>query len=449
MRDLLHAEITAQASLRPEAPAIVTAGEPLTYGELEETSNRLARLLRAAGCRRGDRVGILMPKGSAVVTAILSVLKADAICVPIDPSISPAGIRELLASCQSKWILAAETHVEVADELFEEREFAATRMVGWISPAQVEAENFRPAFTWTDLDAFSSAPMHCASGPDDAAQILFSSGSAGAPRGVVVTHRNALAFLRWARRHFGTSADDRLSWHAPLHVNLATFDIFGTLGAGAALYPVPRDLGLLPHRLAEFIREAELTQWFSVPSVLSYMASFDAVRHGDFPSVRRVLWSGAVLPTPTLSYWMQRMPHASFTNLYGAPEAAIASSYYTVPVCPEGDEVEIPIGQPCAGAELLVLDDMLRPVAVGEIGDLYIRGAGVSPGYWEDDERTRDAFLTNPVTGERSDRIFRTGDRARLASDGFYYYVTRARSNGKSDHAALPAMIDRYEASSV
>ena len=435
MRDLLHAETTAQASLRPEAPAIVSAGEQLTYGELEETSNRLARLLRAAGCRRGDRVGMLMPKGSAVVTAILGVLKADAICVPIDSSSSAAAIREILASCQSKWILAAETHAEVADELFEEREFAATRMVGWISPAKPDAQNFRPAFTWADLDAFSSAPMHCASGPGDAAQILFGTGSPGTPKGVVITHRNALAFLRWARRHFGTSSDDRLSWHAPLHVNLATFDIFGALGAGAALFPVPRDLGLLPHRLAEFIREAELTQWFSVPSVLSYMASFDAVRYGDFPSVRRILWSGDVIPTPTLSYWMQRMPHASFTNLYGAPEAAIASSYYTVSACPEDDGVEIPIGQACAGAELLVLDDMLRSVPAGEIGDLYIRGAGVSPGYWEDEERTSDAFLSNPVTGERGDRIFRTGDRARIGSDGLFYYVPRASADpGSREH---------------
>ena len=324
MRDLLHAEITAQAALRPDAPAIVGAGEQLTYGELEEASNRLARLLRAAGCSRGDRVCVLMPKGAAAVIAILGVLKADAIWVPIDPSSSAAGIRRMLASCDSKWILAADVRVGILDELFDDADFAATHSVGWLSRANLDGRGFRPAFTWTDLDAYSSAPMRCASEPRDAAHILFPPGSTEGQKGVVITHRNVLAFVRWATRYFGMSPEDRVSWHSPLHSKLATFDIFGALGVGAALYPVPLDL--LPHQLAEFIRDAQLTQWFSVPSVLSYMANFDAVRYGDFPHVRRILWCGEVIPTPTLIHWMQRMPHSTFTNLYGPTDAAIASS---------------------------------------------------------------------------------------------------------------------------
>ena len=426
MRHLLHADITAQAALRPDAPAIVSAGDQLTYGELEEASNRLARLLRAAGCTRGDRVCVLMPKGPTAVIAILGVLKADAIWVPVGPLSSADGIRRILTSCESKWILAADTHVGVLDELFEDAEFAATHSVGWLSRAKIHGHGFCPAFTWTDLDVYSSAPMHCASGPGDPAHILFSSSATGAPKGIVVTHRNVLAFVRWARSYFGTSPDDRQSWHSPLHSNLATFDVFGTLSAGAALYPVPPELGLLPHRLADFIRHAELTQWFSMPSVMSYMATFDAVPYGDFPSVRRILWCGDVLPTATLIYWMQRMPHSTFTNLYGPPEAAIASSYFTVPACPEAEDVDIPIGRACPGAELLVLDDMLRPLPTGGIGDLYIRGVGVSPGYWQDEEKPSDVFLPNPLNDARGDRIFRTGDLARLGPDGFVYYVGRA-----------------------
>lgn len=427
MRDLLHAEITAQAALRPDAPAIVSAGEQLTYGALEEASNRFARLLRAAGCSRGDRVCVLMPKGPAVVIAILGVLKADAIWVPIDPSSSAAGIRKMLDSCESKWILAADAHVGILDELFEDPEFAATHVVGWLTRANIDGRGFRPAFTWRDLDAYSSAPMHCASEPGDASHILFTAGSTGVPKGVVITHRNVLAFVRWARRYFGMSPDDRLSWHSPLHSKLATFDIFGGLGVGAALYPVPPDL--LPHRLAEFVRDAQLTQWFSVPSVLSYMANFDAVRYGDFPSVRRILWCGEVLPTPTLIYWMQRMPHSTFTNLYGPTDAAIASSFFTVPACPDDEDVDIPLGRACPGEELLVLDDLLRPLPAGEIGDLYIRGSGVSPGCWQDEEKTPDTFLANRLNGSRDDRLARTGDRARLGSDGFVYYVGRAASS--------------------
>jgi amino acid adenylation domain-containing protein len=432
MRELLHAEITAQAALRPDSLAIVGPDEQITYGELEETSNRLARLLRAAGCARGDRVCLLMPKGAAVVAAILGVLKAEAIWVPIDPSSPAARIRKVLNSCESRWILGADTGSGVLDELFADADFATDHSIGWMSSASAEERAFRPAFTRNDLAAYSSAPMHCASGPDDPAHILFTSGSTGVPKGVIITHRNVLAFIRWARRYFSTTPDDRISWHPPLHFDLATYDIFGTLGAGATLYPVPPELSLLPHRLAEFIRQSELTQWFSVPSVLNYMAKFDAVRQDDFPSVRRVLWCGEVLPTPTLMYWMQRLPHSTFTNLYGPTEATIASSYFTVPACPEDERTDIPIGRACPGEELLVLDENLRPLPAGEIGELYIRGVGLSPGYWRDEEKTRNAFLPNPLGGPSGDRIYRTGDLARMGSDGFVYYVGRADTQIKS-----------------
>jgi amino acid adenylation domain-containing protein len=432
MRDLLHAEISAQAALRPDALAIVTADEQLTYGELEDRSNRLARLLRAAGCARGDRVCLFMPKGPGVVVAILGVLKAEAVWVPIDPSSPAARMRKIIDSCEAKWILASDTGPGVLDELFGDAEFAVGRSVGWLSPASTTDRGFTPTFTLGDLAGYSSAPMHCASGPDDPAHILFTSGSTGVPKGVVITHKNVLHFVRWARRYFTTTPDDRVSWHPPLHFDLATFDIFATLGAGATLYPVQPELSLLPHRLAEFIRDAELTQWFSVPSVLNYMAKFDAVRPGDFPTVKRVLWCGEVLPTPTLIYWMERMPHATFTNLYGPTEATIASSYYTVPSCPEDERADIPIGRACPGEELLVLDENMRPLPAGEIGDLYIRGVGLSPGYWRDEEKTRSAFLPNPLGGFAGDRIYRTGDLARLGADGLIYYIGRADTQIKS-----------------
>ncbi|MGH7568801.1 MAG: amino acid adenylation domain-containing protein [Gemmatimonadales bacterium] len=431
MTDLLQREITAQAARRPDALAIVHPGERLTYGELEEESNRLARLLRDAGCARGDRVCLLLPKGPAVVVAILGVLKADAVWVPLDPASPPARIRKVITSCDCRWILAAEAGVGVLDELFEDAEFAAGHAVGWLSAAGAEARRFRPAFTRADVAAYSPAPVACANGPDDAAHLLFTSGSTGIPKGVIITHRTVLHFVRWARGYFGTSPGDRVSWHPPLHFDLSTFDLFGTLGAGASLYPVPPELSLLPHRLAEFIRSAQLTQWFSVPSVLNYMAKFDAVRPGDFPSVRRLLWCGEVLPTPTLIYWMQRLPHAVFTNLYGPTETTIASSYYTVPACPTDERADIPIGRACPGEELLVLDDQLRPVAPGEIGDLYIAGAGLSPGYWRDEEKTRLAFLPSPFGGAR-DRIYRTGDLARIGADGLVTYVGRADTQIKS-----------------
>src|SRR5690606_850993 len=117
----------------------------------------------------------------------------------------------------------------------------------------------------------------------------------------------------------------------------------------------PPEAALLPKRLVQFIRDSHLTQWFSVPSLLNYVAKAGALEPGELPELRRVLWCGEVLPTPALIYWMQRVPQARFTNLYGPTEATIASSYYDVPACPASAAETVPIGAACGGEELLLV----------------------------------------------------------------------------------------------
>jgi amino acid adenylation domain-containing protein len=252
------------------------------------------------------------------------------------------------------------------------------------------------------------------------------------PKGVVITHANVIHFVEWGLRHFGIDCSDRLSGHTPLHFDLSAFDVFGTFAAGAELHMLPHETALSPLKLAEFIRASELTQWFSVPSVLNYMAKFDVVRRGDFPSLRRVLWCGEVLPPSALCYWMRRVPHARFTNLYGPTETTIASSFYDVPACPEDEKTPIPIGKACDGEELLVLNQDLKPLPPGEIGDLYIAGVGLSLGYWRDEEKTAAAFLRIPRGGALNDRIYRTGDLARLGENGLVYFIGRSDTQIKS-----------------
>jgi acyl-coenzyme A synthetase/AMP-(fatty) acid ligase len=177
---------------------------------------------------------------------------------------------------------------------------------------------------------------------------------------------------------------------------------------------------------------SELTQWFSVPSALTYMAKFDAVEQGDFPALKRLLWCGEVLPTPVLVHWMERLPHVQFTNLYGPTEATIASSYYTVTACPSDLTQPIPIGSGCDGEELLILDEELREAPAGEIGEIFIAGVGLSPGYWRDAEKTAAAFAPDPRPGREADRIYRTGDLGRVRDDGLTEFLGRADSQIKS-----------------
>jgi amino acid adenylation domain-containing protein len=363
--------------------------------------------------------------------AILGVLKADAIYVPLDPSSPPARLAKVLRACESRWLLATGAGAHLLDELLAQEGLRSV-VVGSLDDERIKGENFGAAFSWLDLRAYSAAPLDHRATRRDPAYILFTSGSTGTPKGVVITHSNVIHFVEWANGYFGTGAADRNSGHPPLHFDLSTYDVFGTFAAGAALHLVPSHLNVLPHKLAEFIRTSALTQWFSVPSILNHMAKLDVVRFHDFPALRRLLWCGEVFPTPALAYWMRRLPHVRFTNLYGPTEATIASSYYTVPRCPPDERAAIPIGTACAGEELLVLDADLRPLPPGEIGDLYIRGVGLSPGYWGEPEKTRAAFLPNPRGADPADRIYKTGDLARTGEDGLVYFVGRADSQIKS-----------------
>ena len=428
MTELLQDWVTTQAQRCPEAIAVVMGGQAFTYGQLEQSANRLARLLTAAGCHRGDRVGFAIPKSPIAITAILGILKADCIHVPIDSASPSPRVAKLLKSSEPRFILGTGASADLLESLFSQHELSDSVRVGWMEDSFPGAENYAPAFMWSDTQAYSGERPPSENTSQDPAHILFTSGSTGDPKGVVITHSNVIQFLHWATGHFGIAESDRLSCHSPLHFDLATFDIFGAFAVGAQLHLVPPDLNLLPNKLAEFIRSAELTQWFSVPSVLNYMKRFDVVKFNDFPALRRLLWCGEVFPTPALMYWMTRLPRVSFTNLYGPTETTIASSYYSVRSCPSHSTQPIPIGTACDGEELVVLDDERRPVPQGELGHLYIGGQGLSPGYWRDPEKTNSAFFPYGVNG----RIYKTGDLARVGDDGLVYFVGRSDTQIKS-----------------
>lgn len=432
MAQLLQEWVTRQAAQRPGCPAVVLGGDTLTYGQLDRFSNQLARTLKQHGCRQGDRVCLLMPKSPLAIGCIVGIYKADCIYVPLDPVSPAARLARILDSCESRYLLAAGGVADVLDELLARQEFRQHPGVGWLEERAPRAVSFEPAWLIDDVRMRSHDFVHCRNSTDDPAHILFTSGSTGAPKGVIVTHANVNHFLRWACRYFGMGPYDRVSGHPPLHFDLSLFDIFGSIAVGAELHLVPPEVSLLPNKLAHWIRRCQLTQWFSVPSVLNYIAKFDVLEFNDFPSLKRVLWCGEVLPTPALAYWMKRLPHVTFTNLYGPTETTIASSYYTVPRCPDGDRQAIPIGTACDGEELLVLDERQRPVRAGEKGELYIRGIGLSPGYWRDSVKTDEVFLQNPGSTEPFDRIYRTGDLARVDGGGLVYYLGRTDSQVKS-----------------
>jgi amino acid adenylation domain-containing protein len=431
MDRLLQSWVTQQAEARPGDAAIVSGADTLTYGQLEIASNRLAHLLKDAGCQDGDRVCILMPKSAEAVVSMIGILKAGCMHVPIDVATPAARIRHIFDSCENRVIVAGGRVVPLLDELMADEALRSRVAIIWLEllgaptdAAPPEAKNFEATFSTRDLQSAPPTPLPQNRAANDGSHILFTSGSTGVPKGVVITHSNVSTFVAWALKHYGIDHTDRFSGHTPFHFDLSTFDIFGSITAGAQLHLVPSETALLPPKLSEFIRTSKLTQWFSVPSVLNYMAKFNSVQQNDFPDLRRILWCGEVLPTPALIYWMERLPKVHFSNLYGPTEATIASSYFDVTACPTDPKSQIPIGTPCDGEDLLVLNEKFEPLPVREIGDLYITGSGLSPGYWRDPAKTAAAFLQDKNDPTR--RLYRTGDLAYRDEQGLVYFVGRA-----------------------
>jgi amino acid adenylation domain-containing protein len=430
--ETLDGYLSRAAERAADTPALADGDERLTYGQLEESSNRLARLLLESGCERGDRVCLLVSKSAGAIVAMQAALKAGCAYVPVDIASPAARVERILEAAEPRLILTAQPAAGLVDDLLARGALAGDTVIGSVTAEPVVGENFRSSFATVEAEGFAADPLPAANDPGDAAHILFTSGSTGIPKGVVITHRMVVSFVDWSVDYFDIRPPDRVSGHPPLHFDLSTFDIYGSFAAGAELHLVPSSLNLLPHKLAAFIEDRELTQWFSVPSILAYMAKFDVVRHDAFPQLERLLWCGEVMPTPALMYFMSRLPHVRFTNLYGPTEATIASSYYTVPETPSSETDPIAIGTPCAGEELLVLDEQLDELPTGEIGDLYIGGVGLSPGYWRDEEKTRAAFIEGPRSSSEQRRIYRTGDLAHVGEDGLVYFHGRADSQIKS-----------------
>jgi amino acid adenylation domain-containing protein len=429
---LLQEYVSHHAGSHATDIAVVMGDRRLSYAELDASSNRLAHRLRDVGCERGHRVCLLTPKSPEAIVGILGVLKSGCAYVPLDVAGPAARIQKMVQVADPSAILvSASVSSLLADLMSVGAVDEATPLIG-IDEAPTQERHLTRVAIDGDWRACSPEPLPRTGEAQDTAYIMFTSGSTGTPKGVVITHANVAQFVEWAVRRFRIGRADRNSGHPPLHFDLSVFDLFGTFAAGAQLHLVPPKTNLVPQALVEFIRSSRLTQWFSVPSTLTYIARYAEIEEGDFASLKRVLWCGEVLPTPSLIYWMDRLPHVEFTNLYGPTETTIASSHFTIPARPRSETASIPLGVACEGEELLVLDEDLRRVPAGDVGDLYIAGVGLSPGYWRDEKKTAEAFRLHPFSSHRNERIYRTGDLAMAGDDGLLYFRGRRDSQIKS-----------------
>jgi len=353
---------------------------------------------------------------------MLGILKADAIYVPLDPLDSPERLAAAVRACQPTCLLTAGSAAATVEAMLRSGGIGST-IVGSLERTPIELGSFSTTFCMTDVAKVSDRAVASRNRPTNPALLVFSGKGAGMPRGVVTTHASMARSVAWAIAHFDIRPGDRHALTSAPARERSSYEAVVALAAGATIVLTAPEVAPHPRFMANFLRREQLTQWGATTEALILMAEADVVAPGDFPLLRQVIWRGGALPVPVLQYWTRRVGHAGFTSLYGAPGATIASAYHTWRQDIVADSTLVPIGTACPGQEVLVLSDRLEATEAGETGDLWIRGAGVSPGYWGDSAATVVAFRRGLDGPTGNDRMCRTGDRGRRGRDGQIHVV--------------------------
>ncbi len=414
----------------PDRVAVVDpSGWSLTYAELDDRSSRIAAYLRASGVVTGDRVGVIAPKGADVVASLFGIMKAGAAYVPADYTAPAARNRTVLTDCSVRLALLSPACAEIVQEWPNEK----VPHVAWLGEAPVGPAGD----TWETVLAHDPLPPAWTSEPDALAYILYTSGSTGVPKGVMLTQENATSFVDWCTREFAPNEHDRFSSHAPFHFDLSILDLYVPLKHGAALYLVSEDVGKAPQALSAFIADNALTVWYSTPSILSLLAQFGDLDRHDCRTLRTVLFAGEVFPVKHLRSIVSRWPHASFFNLYGPTETNVCTFARIPASIPEERVAPYPIGPVCSHYEALVLDDV-DGVEVGGEGEglLYMTGPALFPGYWG---RSTDGLFIH----RHGKRWYNTGDVVQDSPDGYVYLGRRDRMVKRRGYRIELAEIER------
>ncbi len=419
----LQSILDAAASRYGARLALSIDDSVLTYAELDAGANRVANSLIRHGVRTGDRVALWMPKSLEAITFIWGILKAGAAFVPVDPAAPVARLATIARDCEIRALITA---TDRAGDL--QNQFAADAPMRAVlysgeGPPPARGADWSSA-TWHEVQSESAEPPPLHIDDDALAFVQYTSGSAGAPKGVAISHRALLGQAEWTVSALGLSSDDRIPGYTPLSSAMSTFEIFGGALAGASVYPVAPRIAPFPAAVAKSWSDQRITVVYVVASVLQMLLSRGNLDALDFSALRVIVVGGEHLPAQRLGELMRLMPQTRFVITYGRTEAKLRS-IHEVKFPPEEIDTRT-IGRTAADTRLLVLDEDERPVADGAIGELWIAGPGLMLGYYGLPEMTAEVMRTVNVGPNDSLLACRTGDLVRRHADGTLELLGRA-----------------------
>ncbi len=408
----------------PDKTAYADEKKEITFKELRTQARAIACELTERGLFKKP-VAVFLEKGVEVLVSFMGAAYSCNFYSPIDVDMPGSRVNKILEVLEPAVVITTGALREVfsaydykgaflllEDVLSQEASLTAEGEGGFAKPELSAREAALEAARKRGIDT-------------DLLYVLFTSGSTGVPKGVTINHRAVIDYIDWVTETFEITEKDSFGNQAPFYFDNSILDIYSTLKTGATTYIIPKTLFAQPVPLLEYLKEKKINTIFWVPSALIVVAKLKAFKNVDLSNtLRRVLFCGEVMPNKQLNVWRKFLPEVQYANLYGPTEITDACTYYIVNR-EFSDEEPLPIGYPMANTDILVLNEKNELVTGEEPGELCVRGTSLSMGYYRNPEKTKEAFVQNPLNQAAPELIYRTGDIVKYNERGEIIYLSR------------------------
>lgn len=396
------------AKLNPDKIAFRDEQQSLTFSQLERQSRELAcEITVAVGGKTRLPIGVYLPKSVACIIAFFATVYSGNFYTPLDTAMPKERLSKIMETLCPAAILTDTNHRE-----------AVTAISAHSVVIDVEIPSARAVDNGL-VDKIQRTIIDT-----DLLYVMFTSGSTGMPKGVLISHRSVIDYVEWLTETFSFSESTVFGNQAPFYFDNSILDIYSTVKNACEMVIIPEEKFLSPKRLCRYLDDAGINTIFWVPSALVLVANSGVLDTACPKGLEKILFCGEVMPTSQLNIWRRAIPNAMYANLYGPTEITDVCTYFIVDreFC---NNESLPIGVPCRNTEIMVLNKRDEAVSDGEIGELCVRGTCLSYGYYRNPEKTAAAFTQNPLNDKYPEKIYRTGDLVRFNDYGELLYIGR------------------------